>query len=70
MSDAERTSVSAALRDAAALLERVASDRSLLAALSMEERKRLIQAAGAVYHPDPASRRRLVKAFARLKMND
>ena len=70
MSDAERTSVSAALRDAAALLERVASDRSLLAALSMEERKRLIQAAGAVYHPDPASRRRLVKAFARLKKND
>ena len=68
--DAEREALLTRLRDTAAMLERVAEDRALLAALSVEDRKRLIQAAGSVFNPDPAARRRLVKTFARLKKND
>jgi NAD(P)-dependent dehydrogenase (short-subunit alcohol dehydrogenase family) len=47
---------------AAALLEKVAADRALLAQLSLEERTRLLTAAGEVYCPDLQERRRLVKA--------
>ncbi len=68
--DAEREQLLDRLRDTAAMLERVAEDRALLATLSVEDRKRLIQAAGAVFNPDPAARRRLVKTFARLKKNE
>jgi len=50
------------LREAINLLEKVAGDRALMADLSEKERERLIRAAGAVFAPDVAERRRLVKA--------
>ena len=55
------------LREATELLERVAADRALMASLSADERRRLIHAAGEVFSPDPAARRRLVKTLGRLK---
>ncbi len=57
----------ARLKAAAELLEEAARNRALLAALSEEDRARLIQAAGHIYCPDPAERRRLVKAKVRLQ---
>ena len=57
--------VSQRLRDATDLLEAVARDRGLLAWLSAEERTRLVQACGRVYCPEPAERRRLLKAAQR-----
>jgi NAD(P)-dependent dehydrogenase (short-subunit alcohol dehydrogenase family) len=50
------------LKAATELLEKVAGDRALLAQLSVEERTRLLTAAGAIYCPDLKERRRLVKA--------
>jgi NAD(P)-dependent dehydrogenase (short-subunit alcohol dehydrogenase family) len=55
------------LREATELLERIAADRALMAALPAAERRRLIRAAGDVFSPDPAARRRLVKTLGRLK---
>jgi NAD(P)-dependent dehydrogenase (short-subunit alcohol dehydrogenase family) len=49
------------------LLEAVAADRSLLAGLPDEERKRLLVAAGRAVHPETDQKRRLVKAFRRAK---
>lgn len=57
--------VTGALRSATDLLERVAADRSLLSGLSVEERTRLMTAAGEIYCPDLRVRRRLVKERAR-----
>ena len=57
--------VSERLRAATELLETVAKDRSLLAKLSVEERTRLLTAAGEIYCPDVRERRRLVKAKVR-----
>jgi NAD(P)-dependent dehydrogenase (short-subunit alcohol dehydrogenase family) len=48
-------------------LEQIAANRGMLAQFSAEERKRLIMAAGEVYFPDAAERRRLVKATLRLR---
>ncbi len=53
------------LRAAAELLERVASDRSLLAALTPEERIRFLNAAGDAFSPDPEARRQPLKARRR-----
>jgi NAD(P)-dependent dehydrogenase (short-subunit alcohol dehydrogenase family) len=53
------------LRAATEALERAAADRALLAALSTEERTRLLKAAGDIYCPDVSERRRLVKARVR-----
>jgi NAD(P)-dependent dehydrogenase (short-subunit alcohol dehydrogenase family) len=50
------------LKAAAAVLEAAASNRALLAALSVEERTRLLTAAGEIYCPNLKERRRLVKA--------
>jgi NAD(P)-dependent dehydrogenase (short-subunit alcohol dehydrogenase family) len=50
------------LKAAAAILEQAAANRALLAKLSVEERTRLLKAAGDIYCPDVAQRRRLVKA--------
>src|SRR5690349_5397429 len=50
------------LKAAAAILEAAAANRALLAALSVEERTRLLTAAGEIYCPDLKERRRLVKA--------
>jgi len=52
------------------LLEDISRDRSLLSGLSVEERTRLIQAAGRVYNPDPAARRHLVKATLKRRKAD
>ena len=52
----------AQLKAAAAILEAAAADRALLAQLSVEERTRLLTAAGEIYCPDLKERRRLVKA--------
>ena len=53
------------LRAATELLEQVAADRRLLADLSEEEQRRLIRAAGVVFNPDVAARRKAVKALER-----
>jgi NAD(P)-dependent dehydrogenase (short-subunit alcohol dehydrogenase family) len=50
------------LKAAAAVLEAAAANRALLASLSVEERTRLLTAAGEIYCPDLKERRRLVKA--------
>src|SRR5437762_8814351 len=55
------------LGETIALLERVAADRAILAALPAGERGRLLQAARELFHPDPAARRRLVKTLGRLE---
>ena len=55
---------------AAELLETVAGNRALLAGLSLEERKRLLKAAGDIYCPDVRERRRLVKARSRRRKAD
>jgi NAD(P)-dependent dehydrogenase (short-subunit alcohol dehydrogenase family) len=57
--------LSAQLKEAAAILEKVVSNRALLAQLSVEERTRLLKAAGEVYCPEVDERRRLVKAKVR-----
>ena len=52
-------------RDAIALLEAIVADRALLAALSADDRRRLLTAAGQASRPDAVERRRLVKASKR-----
>jgi len=52
----------AQLKAAAAILEQASANRALLGALSEEERTRLLKAAGDIYCPNVAERRRLVKA--------
>ena len=68
--DRERTELLERLREATELLEQVAADRALLAALPSEERRRLMQAAGTVFHPEPSERRRLIKTIERLRRVD
>ncbi|MGE3312608.1 MAG: SDR family NAD(P)-dependent oxidoreductase [Limisphaerales bacterium] len=58
------------LRAATELLEKVAGDRALLSQLSVEERTRLMTAAGEIYCPDVAERRRLVKARMRQRKSE
>jgi NAD(P)-dependent dehydrogenase (short-subunit alcohol dehydrogenase family) len=53
------------LRAATELLEAVVADRSLLAALPVADRTRLLSAAGDVYSPDVEQRRRQIKAERR-----
>ena len=62
--------VAAELRAAAELLEKVAANRGLLAALPVAERTRLLKAAGDIYAPDVRERRRLVKAKVRQRKAD
>ncbi len=59
---ADPKKLSAQLKAAAGILEQAAANRALLAELSVEERTRLLKAAGDIYCPDVAQRRRLVKA--------
>ena len=56
------TEALAQLKAAAAILEQASANRALLGALSEEERTRLLKAAGDIYCPNVAERRRLVKA--------
>jgi len=58
------------LRAATTLLEEIVADRSLLVGVPAEEQQRLLQAAGHVYSPDAAARRRLVRATARRRKAD
>ncbi|MFM1768231.1 MAG: hypothetical protein RJA22_760 [Verrucomicrobiota bacterium] len=67
---AERLRAVERLRAAAEILEQAAADRALLAALGVEERARLLKAAGDVYCPDVTARRRLVKATIRQRKAD
>ncbi len=52
----------AQLKAAADILEKASANRALLAELSVEERTRLLKAAGDIYCPDLTQRRKLVKA--------
>ena len=61
----EQPDLASRLREAAELLESIASDRSLLAGLPEADRTRLLHAAGRVSRPDAADRRRLVQATKR-----
>ena len=65
--DAIDAALLARLRATVETLESIAADRRLLAALTPDERKRLLIAVGAVYIPDQAARRRMVKAVVRLR---
>ena len=53
------------LREAIELLESIAADRSVLAGVPDEERKRLLQAVANVYSPDRVERRRMSKVVDR-----
>lgn len=64
-SETESAALAASLVAATALLERVAGNRALLAGLTVEQRTRLLTAAGEIYCPDVSERRRLVKARVR-----
>lgn len=57
----------ARLRQTIETLEAIVNDRRLLAAITADDRKRLLMAAGAVFTPDQAERRRLIKAVTRLR---
>ncbi len=58
------------LRAATELLEAVVADRSLLEMLALDERTRLLNAAGDVYEPDVYERRRQIKAQRRQQKQD
>ena len=68
--DRENRELAEQLRAAAELLEKAAGNRALLAELSVQERTRLLKAAGDIYCPDVRERRRLVKARSRQRKND
>jgi NAD(P)-dependent dehydrogenase (short-subunit alcohol dehydrogenase family) len=53
------------VRAAAALLESIVADRGILAGIAKEDKRRLLDAAANVYHPDAKARRLLVKATVR-----
>ena len=57
------------LREAIAALEAVTRDRGLLGELTLEERTRLLTAAGDVFNPDVRSRRRFSKEQRRERKN-
>ncbi len=57
--------LSARLRAATVALEAIVADRSLLQAMPLDERTRLLNAAGNVYEPDVEQRRRQIKAERR-----
>jgi NAD(P)-dependent dehydrogenase (short-subunit alcohol dehydrogenase family) len=57
--------LAARLRAATEALEEVVADRSLLQDLPLDERTRLLRAAGNVYEPDVEARRRQIKAERR-----
>ncbi|MCX6924053.1 MAG: oxidoreductase, partial [Verrucomicrobia bacterium] len=53
------------LRAAIQILEKAAANRPLLATLTSEEHKRLLKAAGDIFHPDPKQRRQFTRARVR-----
>jgi NAD(P)-dependent dehydrogenase (short-subunit alcohol dehydrogenase family) len=58
------------LKAAIELLEAIARDRTLLQELTVEERTRLLSAAGDVFDPDVVARRRAPKELRRRKKNE
>jgi len=64
-SDEQRAADAERLRAATEILEAIVRDRGLLGALTVEERTRLIAAAGDLYNPDLEQRRRWMKASRR-----
>jgi NAD(P)-dependent dehydrogenase (short-subunit alcohol dehydrogenase family) len=62
--DSERRVLLERLRDATALLESIANDRTVLAGVPDDERARLLQAVARVYHPDRVERRRMARVAA------
>ena len=60
--DRSPETVQAELRAVTEALERIAANRGLLHELPLEDRVRLLSAAGAVFCPDVADRRRQTKA--------
>jgi NAD(P)-dependent dehydrogenase (short-subunit alcohol dehydrogenase family) len=65
MSNLDRDRTADPLRDAIDALEAVVADRGRLRELSLEERTRLLAAAGNLFNPDIAERRRSAKALRR-----
>lgn len=66
----ERVDMTAQIKAATELLEKVAVNRALLAHLTTEERTRLLTVAGEIYCPDLKDRRRLVKARVKQRKAD
>ena len=62
--DAARRALLDRMREATALLESIATDRTVLAGVPEEERARLLQAVARVYHPDRVERRRMARVAA------
>jgi NAD(P)-dependent dehydrogenase (short-subunit alcohol dehydrogenase family) len=62
---ADRTELLVRLRETIDLLESIAADRSVLAGVADEDRKRLLQAVANVYSPDRVERRRMSKVVGR-----
>ena len=62
---ADQVELLARLRKTIEWLEAIAADRSVLAGVPDEERKRLLQAVAKVYSPDRVERRRMSKVVAR-----
>jgi NAD(P)-dependent dehydrogenase (short-subunit alcohol dehydrogenase family) len=58
------------LRELTALLERIAADRSILDALTPQERAQLTAAAGDVFNPSPQDRRRQAKLASKRRHSD
>ncbi|HEX4680314.1 MAG TPA: SDR family oxidoreductase [Gaiellaceae bacterium] len=58
------------LKAALETLEAIARDRTLLQELTVDERTRLLTAAGAVFDPDVVARRRAAKEMRRRKKNE
>ena len=65
MSTGDHDGAADPLRDAIETLEAIVADRGLLRELSLEERTRLLAAAGNLFNPDIAERRRSAKALRR-----
>jgi NAD(P)-dependent dehydrogenase (short-subunit alcohol dehydrogenase family) len=65
--ETESDSLAARFRAAADLLEKIVSDRSLLADIPEADRNRLLNAAGRVSRPDALGRRQLLKVVKRKK---
>jgi NAD(P)-dependent dehydrogenase (short-subunit alcohol dehydrogenase family) len=65
LTEGERTALLARLRETIDLLESIAGDRTVLAGVPEEDRKRLLQAVANVYSPDRIERRRMSKVVAR-----
>ena len=67
MDAAGKDGVAERLQAAADVLEEIVADRSLLRELPLEERTRLLAAAGDVHNPDVVQRRRFNKVVRREK---